>query len=100
MKIDLAAENNGTHGQPIDVFQKAMLDENNNYRRQMCADALEADEDLHEIALKLAHTKTIQATNTTPTYNEIIYALNTSDPSTITRKRSFLLTLKLDIFKP
>lgn len=87
--IDLAAETDAIHGQPIEEFQRTMLNQHNLYRRQMCARDLQMDEELHQIAQRLANDRANEKTTTTSNdYNELIQVIDTGDPSTITRKRA------------
>lgn len=89
--LDQAAENNGTHGMPVEDFQKIILDQHNNYRRAMCANNLENDEDLHRIAETRAHSRANENEPPIPDdYNENIFESDTGDPSKITGIEKFL----------
>jgi len=71
----------------IDDFQQAFLDQHNLYRRQMCANDLQNDNDLHEIAQKRAHDRANGKTVEPATdFSENIYEIDTGDPSKITGK--------------
>ena len=54
---DLAAETDAVHGQPIEAFQRDMLNQVNLHRRQACAKDLQMDEALHRTANLLAHER-------------------------------------------
>ncbi len=85
--LDQAAETNGTHGMPVEDFQQIILEQHNIYRRQMCANDLENDEDLHRIAEERAHNKANGKEPLLPDdYNENVYEHDTGDPSKITGK--------------
>lgn len=64
-----------------------ILDAHNKYRHQMCANDLQNDKELHEIAEKLAH-KMANEESTLPSddYNENVYEVDTGDPSKIMGK--------------
>ncbi|CAF4252756.1 unnamed protein product [Rotaria socialis] len=80
-----AAETNGTHGIPMDEFEQIILDQHNRYRRQMCANDLEEDDNLHEKAHKRAHTLANgQDIQLSDDFSENVYILDTADPSKIT----------------
>ncbi|CAF3139542.1 unnamed protein product [Rotaria socialis] len=80
-----AAETNGTHGIPMDEFEQIILDQHNKYRRQMCANDLEEDDNLHEKAHKRAHTLANgQDIQLSDDFSENVYILDTADPSKIT----------------
>ena len=84
-RLDRAAETNGTHGIPIDIFQQMMLDEHNKCRRTMCAEALQEDDELHAEAMKRAHSAANgQPLSLPDEYNENDDAFDTGDPSNIT----------------
>jgi uncharacterized protein YkwD len=88
--IDAAAEMHGTHGVPTEDFQRQVINLNNQYRRQSCAGDLYADDQLHEMAHRIAHDKANNKTTTlSDEYNEIEYRLDTYDPSRIIRRTFF-----------
>lgn len=69
----------------IDDFEQSILDQHNKYRRQMCANDLQEDDDLHAQAQKRAHTLANgQDIHLSDDYSENAYILDTGDPSKIT----------------
>lgn len=73
---------------PIDTFQQMMLDEHNKYRRQMCANALQEDDELHTEAMRRAHSVANGRPLPLPDeYNENDVVFDTGDPSKITSER-------------
>jgi hypothetical protein len=69
----------------IDEFQQIILNEHNKYRRQMCANDLQDEDDLHEKAIKRAHDRANGLATPLPDdCNENDFELETGDPSKIT----------------
>ena len=84
-RLDYAAENNATHGVPIDDFQQMILADHNKCRRQACANELQEDDELHREAMKRAHSLANGHLLPLPDdYNENVFELDTGDPSKIT----------------
>ncbi|CAF0765908.1 unnamed protein product [Adineta ricciae] len=80
-----AAENNATHGVPIDDFQQMILADHNKCRRQTCASDLQEDDELHREAMKRAHSLANGHMLPLPDdYNENVFELDTGDPSKVT----------------
>jgi hypothetical protein len=85
--LDYAAENNQIHGMTIEDFQHGFLNQHNIYRRQMCANDLQNDHTLHDIAQKRAHDKANgKQIDLSDDFGENSYEIDTGDPSKITGK--------------
>jgi len=92
--LDYAAETNATHGIPVEDFQQIVLNQHNIYRREMCANDLENDENLHRIAEQRVHNKANGKEIPLPDdYNENVYIHDTGDPSKITGENNLLIFL-------
>lgn len=66
-----------------------ILSEHNKYRRQSCAEDLQADNQLHTEAMKRAHSLANGHALPLPhEYNENIFEIDTGDPSKITSKNT------------